>query len=243
MGLPPDKSSQGLGFNAFMPFSNAATHCVIVDDHQMLLHLLAGAVSGIPGLVVSATATDLSEAERLAALDRIDLLIVDRQLRTGDGVDVVRTVHARHPDVKCIVIAGVTADFICPPDLLDVIVSVVDKTHACETLLSEIERVVEVPRDDAEGQGPEASIRSRLTVREWQLFLALGDGLSNKELGTRFGISTRTVETHRKAIAKKLGVSGAALVRLAVLQHRSAARLPLPQAPSENATEAGGPDA
>ncbi len=80
-------------------------------------------------------------------------------------------------------------------------------------------------------------------MREWQLFLTLGDGLSNKELGTRFGISTRTVETHRKAIAKKLGVSGAALVRLAVLQHRSAGPLPPPQAPSEDTTEAGGRDA
>ena len=73
--------------------------CVIVDDHALLLDLLVGLVGGIPGLDVTATATDVVDAERLAALDRVDLLIVDRQLKTGDGMDVVRRVQAGHPDM------------------------------------------------------------------------------------------------------------------------------------------------
>lgn len=203
-----------------MPNSGTGIHCVIVDDHQMLLDLMADAVRGISGVTVTATATDVADADRLAELDRIDLVIVDRRLKTGDGMDVVRKVLARHPGIKCIVVAGVTLDFVCPPDLLDVVVSVIDKTHACETLLAEIARVVGVPRTTADRASVAGGIRSQLTAREWELLLALGQGLSNKELGSHFGISTRTVETHRKAIARKLGVSGSALVRLAVLQHR-----------------------
>lgn len=194
--------------------------CVIVDDHAMLVDLLAAAVSGIPGLSVAATASDVIEAERLAALRRVDLLIVDRKLKTGDGMDVVRCVKGRHPGVKCIVIAGVTADFVCPRDLLDVVVSVIDKAQTSNLLLAEIARVAGDSLTAAGGSTSLEAIRSRLTDRERQVFFAIGDGLSNKEIGTRFGISTRTVETHRKALAKKLGVSGAALVRLAVIHRR-----------------------
>ena len=203
--------------------------CVIVDDHTLLLDLLVGAVGGMPGLEVTATGTDVVDAERLAALEWVDLLIVDRQLNTGDGMDIVRRIRDRHPGMKCIVIAGTTGDFVCPTDLLDVVVSVINKTQASDTLLAEIARVVDLP-EAATGKPVElVEIRGRLTVREWQLFVALGDGLSNKELGVRLGISTRTVETHRKAIARKLGVSGAALVRLAVLQRQAGESASSPQ--------------
>lgn len=226
-----------------MPHAPNAIHCVIVDDHQMLLGLLVGAVSAVPGLAVTATATDVAEADRLASLHRVDLLIVDRQLKTGDGMDVVRRVHARHPEVKCIVIAGVTSDFVCPPDLIDVVVSVIDKTDACEALLAEIARVVELPADATDARLSGREVMSRLTVREWQLFMALGDGLSNKEIANRFGISTRTVETHRKSVARKLGVSGSALVRLAVIQRRATGEPEPQRSQPENISSSGDRDA
>lgn len=204
-----------------MPAADANVRCAIVDDHVMLLELLTGVVRSIPGLTVSATGSDVADAGRLAALERLDLLIVDRKLRTGDGMEVARAVKARHPGVKVIVIAGSTADFVCPPDLIESVVSVIDKTHACETLLHEIDRATGRSTDSPVDMLARGTIRSRLTLRELELFTVLGEGLSNKDIAKRFSISTRTVETHRKSIARKLGVSGAALVRLATIYAHS----------------------
>lgn len=206
-----------------MEFAPPAVHCVIVDDHVMLLDLLAGAVRTVPGIVISATATDVTDAGRIAALEAVDLLIVDRRLASGDGMELVRSVLVRHPRMKCIVITGSTIDFVCPPDLMDCVVSVIDKSHACDTLLAEINRIVGVPAPPA---APPDAVQSLLTPRELELFVALGDGLTNKEVGQRFGITTRTVETHRKAISRKLGQSGAALIRLATLHRHAASREP-----------------
>lgn len=197
------------------------TQCVLVDDHLMLLELLVGAVRTVPGISVVATATDVTEAARLAELDRVDLLIVDRQLRSGDGIDLVRAVLDRHPGMRCIVIAGATTDFVCPPDLIDCVVAVIDKTHASETLLSEVRKCAGAATQSAETPATLLGIESRLTPREIEIFTVLGEGLSNKELSQRCGISTRTVETHRKAISRKLGQSGAALIRLAALFRHS----------------------
>jgi len=206
-----------------MEFVPPAVHCVIVDDHVMLLDLLAGVVRTVPGIVISATATDVTDAGRIAALEAVDLLIVDRRLASGDGMELVRSVLARHPRMKCIVITGSTIDFVCPPDLMDCVVSVIDKSHACDTLLAEINRIVGVTAPPA---APPDAVQSLLTPRELELFVALGDGLTNKEVGQRFGITTRTVETHRKAISRKLGQSGAALIRLATLHRHAASREP-----------------
>jgi len=49
-----------------MPTACTAIHCVIVDDHQMLLEMRAESVGELPGLDVTVTATDVTEADRLA---------------------------------------------------------------------------------------------------------------------------------------------------------------------------------
>lgn len=210
------------------------TRCVIVDDHVLLLDLLVGVVRTIPGVAVVATGTDVTDADRIARLDRLDLLIVDRSLPSGDGMELTRAVVSRHPAAKCVVIAGSTKDFVCPPELLDNVVSVVDKALAADMLLGVIARVVGTPPGQPSDK-PGGDVESRLTPRELEVFIALGEGLSNKEIGQRFGITTRTVETHRKAIARKLGQSGAALVHLATIhRHGPRGRQSRPADPSRS---------
>jgi DNA-binding CsgD family transcriptional regulator len=57
-----------------------------------------------------------------------------------------------------------------------------------------------------------------LSVREIDILGLIGQGLANKEIAARAFISIQTVQTHRKHIAAKLGVSGAELVRNAVIR-------------------------
>jgi DNA-binding NarL/FixJ family response regulator len=58
-----------------------------------------------------------------------------------------------------------------------------------------------------------------LTARELEILTHIADGSTNREIGTRLGISTRTVEAHRDSLMRKLGVrTVAGLTRLAVGQ-------------------------
>ena len=58
----------------------------------------------------------------------------------------------------------------------------------------------------------------RLAPRELKVFSSLGKGMQNKEIAKSLGICVNTVETYRKTISAKLGLSGVELVRVAVLQ-------------------------
>ena len=59
-------------------------------------------------------------------------------------------------------------------------------------------------------QGPGATDTDALTPREAEILALLGEGLVNKEIGVRLGISEHTVKTHLAAIYQKLGAANRA---------------------------------
>lgn len=61
------------------------------------------------------------------------------------------------------------------------------------------------------------SSQALLSKREHEIFMLLAQGRKNREIGKQLSISTRTVDTHRSNILKKLQVkSNAELVRMAI---------------------------
>ena len=58
---------------------------------------------------------------------------------------------------------------------------------------------------------------AQLTSREREVLAEIARGRSNKEIGSQFNISVRTVESHREALMRKLEIRGtAALTRFAI---------------------------
>jgi DNA-binding NarL/FixJ family response regulator len=121
-------------------------------------------------------------------------------------------------------ITAMASEFVPPADLQPFTIGVVDKAQAWDQLLA-----VVMPWKQslcggitAAMQGCELQLAAidRLTPREQRLVRELGCGLLNKEIAARLELSVATVETYRKSVAAKLGVSGAELVRLATL-HRT----------------------
>ena len=61
--------------------------------------------------------------------------------------------------------------------------------------------------------------REQLTNREQTILLQLAQGRSNREVAAALDISVRTVETHRKNIKRKLGISSTAGLTRYALEH------------------------
>lgn len=185
--------------------------CVIVEDQTMFLQLLAGMVRTTPGLELTGAYSLAEKARDFVAHHATDLLILDLALPDGQGITVLRAAAKKNPKVKCIVLSGHASQFVCPADLRVHMRAVVDKTQAYGSLQKEI---AEILHPDAE---PLASLNPEelLTQREYEVFCLVGQGRMSKEIGEELGIAVRTVETHRKAICRKMKVSGPELVRQA----------------------------
>ncbi|PWL21312.1 MAG: DNA-binding response regulator [Synechococcus sp. XM-24] len=176
--------------------------CLIVEDQLMFLQLLRSLLEAMAGIEVIGSATSCQEAQELCELDAPDLLVLDLALPDGEGLDVARALHRRSPESKVVVLSGQASSFVCPPELLSQICGVVDKTAAFQQLHQVLEQLVPQPI-------------ATLTPRQQEIYALIGRGLSNKEISKETALSIATVETHRKAIAQKLGLSGAELVHQA----------------------------
>ena len=97
------------------------------------------------------------------------------------------------------------------------VLAVIDKSDAWHAIVDCVVawRIKQGPRLHATSL-PAAQLAA-LNAREKALLAALGRGCLNREIAAELGLSLATVETYRKGIASKLGVSGKQLVRLAVL--------------------------
>ena len=204
------------------PFS---LRCVVVEDQVMFLQLLVAMLRGHEGLDVVGTALTVAEGRAICVQHCPDVLILDLALPDGRGLEVAAALQEVAPTARVIVLSGEASSFVCPSSLQPMLHAVVDKTRAYGTLSLEIAEIVRQRRAEAgetdgaavvEGWWP-ASAR-RLTQREEEIFSLIGRGQSNREIAGQLHLSQRTVETHRKNIVAKLGVSGPELVRLAALQ-------------------------
>lgn len=122
----------------------------------------------------------------------------------------------RHSDLHCIVLSGAADEFACPAELAGHLAALINKTAPLDELRQEVEAVVR----SRQGVGPEA-VRENPTMvlrpRELEVFTLIGKGMTSRQIAESLGISLHTVSTHRQAIASKLGVAGAELVRLATV--------------------------
>lgn len=189
--------------------------CVVIDHQMMVVQLLCSTLRNAAGLDVIAIGTSLADVPRIAAHDRIDLLILGAAELNGSGFDILRALLVDHPRIKCVILGSSLLE--CPADLRDNVAAIVGKTEPLIALLAAIQLAVGEQPIVGLGVPTREQLMAWLTPREIDVFESLGKGLSNKEVASDLAISVLTVETHRKSISRKLGCNGASLVRMATL--------------------------
>jgi DNA-binding NarL/FixJ family response regulator len=82
---------------------------------------------------------------------------------------------------------------------------------AVDDVTASAEVILVARTEDAEELvGNEVVERPALTNREREILALLAEGLGNKQIAARLGISTNTVKTHLEVLFEKLGVSSRA---------------------------------
>lgn len=190
---------------------------LVVDDHRLVAQALASLLSEFCALELLGICHTREQVKTLLNGQRADLLILDLHL-PGESWDEVADVFlAANPDGAIVVLSALASGFALPQRFGGSVLAVIDKSDAWHALVDCIVawRIKQGPRPLAASL-PAAQLAA-LNARERTLLAALGRGCLNREIAAELGLSLATVETYRKGIASKLGVSGKQLVRLAVL--------------------------
>jgi DNA-binding NarL/FixJ family response regulator len=208
-----------------------ATKVLIVDDHPAVREGLAVRISSQADLEVCGQAADTAEAMKLIRAGRPDVAVVDIQLRTGNGLDLVQRIKAFDETIGILIWSmypdGLYAERALragalgyinkqnvTEDIVDAIRSIRDgKVYLCgESAQKLLANVV------GSGKRLKPSGVESLSDCQLEVFRLIAQGLSTAEIAEHLHRSSHTVEAHRQAIKRKLNLKSASeLNRVAAL--------------------------
>ena len=193
----------------------------VLGDRLMVAQSIGGVLSEVAGLRILGVCASVADAEALIRRSPPRLLVLDVALADAAYRDLVALLLRLRPDAELLFLAALAAQFQPPDDLAPITIGVVDKTQSWDALLVPLQHWMHRsgfhPQGELPGCQHQLDFSRRLCPRERRLLRELGCGLLNKQIASRLDLSVATVETYRKNVAAKLGVSGAELVRLATL--------------------------
>jgi DNA-binding NarL/FixJ family response regulator len=192
----------------------------IVEDNDTVRHTLSELIDATPGFgCVGACAT---AKEAMAEIPRLkpEVVLMDIHLPGESGIACTERLKARLPDLQVIILtvykdtelifkalkAGASGYLLKRAQTDEVLRAITEVRSGGAPMTGEIARLVvqsfrASPADDGlHDQG--------LSPRESEILSLLAEGITNKEIGGRLGISAETVRTHLGRIYEKLHVQG-----------------------------------
>jgi len=201
--------------------SDKPVRVLLADDHELVRAGVRKVLENSPGIEVVGEASRGDETlTKLAELDP-DVLLLDLNMPGGDGFEVLRRARDEAGGTRIVVLSlhvqaeyvsravrdgadGYLSKDLAVQDLPDAIASVMAGKPWYSAAVQEV--LAKVVRTG--GTRP----LEKLTPREKEVLVGIARGLTSKEIGAQFNISSRTVETHRAALMRKLDVRSIALL-------------------------------
>ena len=204
---------------------------LIADDHAVVRRGLRALLGTQKEWSICAEASDGKMAVEKAGEHQPDIVILDIAMPELNGLDamvkireiapktriLVLTMHGSEEWIQSCLSAGAQG-YVLKSDAERDLVSAVEALANNESFFTPgaTNVVVDDARENLNAAGEELFV-PRLTCREHEIAQLLAGGKSNKEVGVRLRISTRTVESHRAAIMSKLELHSVSdLVRYAI---------------------------
>ena len=191
------------------------TRVLLADDHAVVRNGLRRLLDSAEGVEVVGAAADGAEAVELARQTEPDVVIMDLEMPHMDGIEATRRIAVEQPDTRVVVLTS----FSDRERILDAL-----DAGAVGYLLKDAEpdELVRGIRAAARGESPlapraaTAVLHARaegrppdptLTAREREVLELLGEGLPNKLIARRLGISEKTVKAHITRVFQAIGVT------------------------------------
>jgi len=189
----------------------------IVDDHQIVRSGFREMLGEEIGLEIAFEAASGEEAlERLREAP-CDVLLLDISLPGKSGIDVLRIVRQRHPEIRVLVLSSFPEEryalamirngadgYLCKDCEREDLLNALRTVQQGRRYLSP--RTAELLAEDMLGGGAAAPHES-LSEREMQVFLRLAEGDSVSAIAELLNLSVKTVSTYRSRLLEKLGVA------------------------------------
>src|ERR1700756_2424781 len=193
---------------------------LIVDDHPMTRSGLTHLINHQPDTVVCGEAENAAEALDLLAESQPDLMLIDITLPGKSGLELIKDVKAMHPELPMLVLSMHDESLYADRVLRAGARGYITKHEGGEKLIGAIRHVLSGKIYVSESMsahileifsgrqtGVDRASIQNLSDREFEVFEALGEGLSSHEIAKKLHLSAKTVDAHRANIKSKLKIN------------------------------------
>lgn len=203
---------------------------VICDDHKIVREGLSKIIANFPDIKI--IADDIASGEEL--LQRLrkvepDLIVLDVSLPGRSGLEVLKQIKILYPDIKVLVLSMYPEDQFAIRMLKAGASGYLHKDSAPEVLIE----AVRVIYNGGEYLSPaitkllyrEMSSKnqelphSSLSDREYEVFLAIGEGKPNNQIASQLSLSAKTISTYRARILNKMNMDNNSDIIKYILLH------------------------
>ncbi|WP_353555138.1 response regulator transcription factor [Paraburkholderia terrae] len=193
---------------------------VIVDDHPMIRGAIASVFRSDPELQIVGESGDGEEGLRMVLSLNPDLVVLDLDLPSLDGLSMIRRIRAQDDGMHILVLSAKPDHVMSLHTQQAGANGYVSKGRELTEMLTAA-RTVLLGFDCFPAHAPHTGKAGSLDVlspREMEVLQYLARGISNKEIAGRLFLSDKTVSTYKTRLYEKLGLSSlAALIEFATL--------------------------
>jgi len=192
----------------------------IVDDHPLVREGLTNLINGQDDLIICGEAKDSAQALDGIMKARPDVALIDISLENESGLELVKQLRSRFPNVALIVLSMHDETLYAERVLRAGARGYVMKHETSKSVLASIRRVLEggvyvserivnrMARRVSSARGPVASSPvERLSDRELEIFRLLGQGRSTSQIAEDLNLSLKTVQAYCARAKEKFGVT------------------------------------
>ncbi|MFK7753145.1 MAG: response regulator [Sedimentitalea sp.] len=200
------------------------TRVLIVDDHPMVAEGIQSILESYDDICVVGTLSNGRDAVDHAASLSPDVILMDLNMPQLGGLSATEILLERAPDTRILILSMHDSPEYIASALSHGAMGYVLKDVPTDEIKQAIDTVMQGQRYLCTGargslEPKDGAPQDSLTGREQTILLQLAQGKSNKDVALSLDISVRTVETHRKNIKRKLGISSTAGLTRYALEH------------------------
>ncbi|MFZ2652035.1 MAG: response regulator transcription factor [Burkholderiaceae bacterium] len=193
---------------------------LLVDDHALFRQGLRALLSGLADFQVVGEAPEGKTAISAALTLAPDIVVIGRALPGMNGIEVTSQIKRRLPTVRVIMLTTFKTDEYLRESLRVGVDGYLLKDASLDEFVTALRRVANGKKylspdlsshlvdeflNPKLAHGPKSAL-STLTGRERNILQLIAEGRSNRSTGEFLSISPKTVEKHRAALMRKLGL-------------------------------------
>jgi len=207
--------------------SDSPVSVILIDNHPLVLEGLRAILETYGHIRVVGTASAVAQGLEIAAVEAPDIVLLDINMPQINGIDAIELFKTAIPSTRVLMLSMHDSREYISASVLRGASGYILKDVPNEEIVAAIESVAAGGTYFSTGVSDVLLERKQrhereslpITPREREILALLAAGQSNREIAEKLELSVATIETHRKTIKRKLGLSTTAELTRVALEH------------------------